>query len=174
MIYSVIKKVVLLVICLSATQAYAEADFSRTFFTVGRYHGHNSLSIGGRTNSFGLEVGAYFQNDFPTEYTIDSKPPDSNYVSIGEKYDNAYGFDALWLGNTQYGWSFFVGPGLYLTKHATFVRSNTDGLIYNLGYSIEYDLAGSTGIIYSPHKNLSIGLGFHSIRGPNLSFGLRF
>lgn len=132
--------------------------------------GRGSLFGGIKSRQFAFQIGLY------NEIEIESRdrefvPVDT--ITLGE-YRTSPGFGADFLYFTSPGeQSLYFGVGLYLQSYSIVGRSPSTGLLTNLltreevlpAYSVGY--WGRTG----PHT--SIGFGFHSLLGWNLSFGIR-
>lgn len=130
-----------------------------------------SMAIGGRNQAdFGFELGLTTNgkygdaNDYPC-------PHDLYFIETGEDHDYSIGLDALWFpGGNQ----FYVGGGIYFAGERVISRSTVTGWYYVEDEKLLVLIPLSAGVKFSTSNGGSIGLGYHTVRGANLSFSFMF
>jgi len=139
------------------------------------YKNSSSFALGVRLGSFGLEGGHAGKGDYTPEDVLDYRVPHSHYVILGEKsIGKTTGFDVIWFYNPATSISIFAGCGMYLQEYRVVAKSLITSWLYTQSKFTERYFVPSVGIFYFPATNISVGIGYHPIRGLNGRIGLGF
>jgi opacity protein-like surface antigen len=151
----------------SSTQLFGSAGFS---------NGSIAPSIGVRFNNIGLEVGAIFNQDsLPGAVNNFSLPSNFFFNNLGvKKLSPQFGVDLLGFVDVAPRVSAYGSVGVYFQNVGQIAQSQATNELYK-----QTDITNTTGAIgggvtYSPSDSVSIGLGYHSLRGVNVRFGVNF
>ena len=131
-----------------------------------------NFSIGIRGKEWGGELGLVNDFDFSTDNILDYKMPHSDYTNLGwQNVDQAYGIDIYRYFNVNSNSSVYIGPGFYMREQRLLAKSNLTDLVYTQATSEKIQIPISIGFdIYG--KEFFYGLGYHSMRGLNIQFGI--
>ena len=128
-----IKKSLLFVALITLTSsASAEPNYKSLWLSAGgATDGGTSLSLGGRGETFGAELGVIFNNEYSSTDLLDYPVPHTSYVSLGKKrVDNTFGIDVLAFHNFNEDISAYIGLGGYFGEEREIARSKVTGWLY--------------------------------------------
>lgn len=159
-----------------AISANAETNFNRGWISGGgAVDGGTSMSLGGRGENFGAEVGLVFNSEYSSNDILDYPVPHNSYVNLGKKrVGNTYGIDLLAFHNFNEDLSAYIGLGGYFGEERDIARSTATGWLYTQQKDSKFEAAGSVGLQYIGAEKFTFGVGYHSIRGPNAQIGFKF
>lgn len=172
-----IKKSLLFVALITLTSsASAEPNYKSLWLSAGgATDGGTSLSLGGRGETFGAELGVIFNNEYSSTDLLDYPVPHTSYVSLGKKrVDNTFGIDVLAFHNFNEDISAYIGLGGYFGEEREIARSTVTGWLYTQQKDTKFEAAGSIGLQYVGGDKFTLGAGYHSVRGPNIQLGYKF
>lgn len=131
-----------------------------------------SLFFGQRPGKVAYQLGIVNSFELDPFALVDGFPPNDT-VALGEyRARPAFGGDLLFLlGEEQR--AFYVGIGLYVQDYTLIGRSISTGSLYDLGTRTTFQGAYSFGFMGSTESGASLGFGWHSQLGLNLSIGVR-
>jgi hypothetical protein len=176
------KKTSLLLVLLQCSGlAYASDGPMQTWVSGGYKDGHGSMALGLRSNNIGMEVGELFGDSNSASSTASpisgtmSGIQSANFTTMekGDVKGNSVGIDWLFFKILGLSTSVYGGMGGYFTHHNVIEQSSGSNIFTQQNYTT-YNNALSAGIKYSPSEKMSLGIGFHSTRGTNINFGMRF
>jgi hypothetical protein len=160
---------------------FANAHATDSWVSVGKAPtsdgGGTSLAIGfkGPNSNFGFSLGVILNSEFDSSNLQDYPVPHSNYQSIGVKrVGNSYGLDALYFISASDTVRPYIGVGIYTNQRKEIARSNATGWYYNQGNKAEVSLAGELGLQAVTAGGFIFGVGYHTLRGANISIGKSF
>jgi opacity protein-like surface antigen len=151
----------------SSTQLFGSAGFT---------NGSIAPSIGVRYNYIGLEVGAVFNQDsLPGAVNDFSLPSNFFFNDLGiKKLSPQWGLDLLGFVDVAPRVAAYGSVGLYFQNVGRIAQSLATNELYKQTNTTNTTGAFGGGVIYSPSDSLSVGLGYHSVRGVNVRLGVSF
>lgn len=162
-----------LVLCLGLA-ANANAESGSFWFSGGGKDGNGSLAIGFGSDNLGIEFGLIDDANLPAG-TLDYECPHWDYTSLGNKtLESSAGFDLIGMINLSENIILYGGPGLYWHRTGEVVRSNATGWYYTQSDDTSTEIACSGGIKFTLTEGTRLGIGYHSLRGTNLTFQMNF
>ncbi len=150
------------------------------FGSVGFKDGNTSPGIGVRYNNIGLELGAVFNQDRLNGTVNDfalptSNPTFSNFTDLGiKKVSPQWGVDVLGFVDVAPRVSLYGSVGLYFQSSSQIVQSTASNEFYKQTNETNTTGALGGGLKFQPSDNVSIGVGYHSIRGVTAGVGFSF
>ncbi len=136
-----------------------------------------SPGIGIRFNNIGFEIAGIFNQDsLPGNVNDFSIPNNFLFDDLGiKKLSPQWGGDVLGFFEVAPKLSLYGSVGIYFQNLARIAQSqaNTNNLYKQTN---ETNVAGAVGggVTYSPGENVSVGLGYHSLRGVTAQLGISF
>lgn len=133
-----------------------------------------ALGVAGK-EGFSVVFGAIIDSNSIGGYLSERDPPPSN-LTVQQKKGTyqirpTWGFDILYLitiGTVQP----YAGIGLYSSKFQE-IAKYSDGMEYGIDKE-KFSLAGELGLRAVIAEDYILGIGYHSLRGGNISFGKAF
>jgi hypothetical protein len=151
----------------SSTQVFGSAGFT---------NGGIAPGIGVRYNNIGFEIGALFNQDsLPGSVNNFSLPNNFFFNDLGtKKLSPQWGADLLGFVDVAPRVAAYGSVGLYFQNVAQIAQSQATNQLYKQTDTTNTTGAIGGGVTYSPSDSVSIGLGYHSIRGVNVRLGINF
>jgi hypothetical protein len=151
----------------SSTQLFGSAGFTNSGIAP---------SIGVRYNYIGLEVGALFNQDsLPGAVNDFSLPSNFFFNDLGvKKLSPQWGLDLLGFIDVAPRVAAYGSVGLYFQNVGRIAQSQATNELYKQTNITNTTGAVGGGVIYSPSESVSVGLGYHSLRGVNVRVGINF
>ncbi len=121
-------------------------------------------------------LGLVLNSEFSNKDLLDYPVPHNSYTNLGMKRTgNSIGLDVNYLfsddGATVRP---YVGVGLYNSPKKEIAQSNVTGWYYTQNDRGGISVGAEIGVLLSSERGLTIGVGFHTIRGANISIGSMF
>jgi opacity protein-like surface antigen len=153
-----------------------DPNSAQIFGTAGFTNGNVAPSIGVRFNNIGFEVGAIFNQDSLASSVNDFALPNNFFFTdLGvKKLSPQFGFDLLGFVDVAPRVSVYGSVGLYFQSVGRVAQSLATNDLYKQTDLTNTTGAFGTGVTYNPSDSLSIGLGYHSLRGINVRLGFSF
>jgi opacity protein-like surface antigen len=152
------------------------ASSNQVFGSAGFTTGSIAPSIGIRYSNIGFEIGAIFNQDsLPGSVNDFSLPSNFFFNDLGvKKLSPQWGADLLGFVDVAPRLSAYGSVGLYFQSVAQIAQSQATNQLYKQTNTTNTTGAIGGGITYSPSDSISVGLGYHSLRGVNVRFGISF
>jgi opacity protein-like surface antigen len=150
------------------------------FGTVGFKNNNASPGIGVRYNNIGLELGAVFNQDSLNGIVNDVRLPIENptfgsFTDLGiKKVSPQWGVDVLGFVDVAPTVSLYGSVGIYFQSLSQIVQSQATREFYKQTNETNTTGALGGGVKFKPSDNVSIGVGYHSIRGVTAGVGFSF
>ena len=150
------------------------------FGTIGRTTTEGSgttASIGfmNPQTNWGFQIGAVFNSEFSDKEVNDYPVPHSSYRTLGEKRtSNTIGVVAIYFLPVGDSVKVSGSLGFYMGDSKEIAQSNVTGWYYNQGDKSKTKAAAGLGLHFGVTKEISIGVGYHSILGTSISIGQVF
>ena len=150
------------------------------FGTVGFKNGSASPGIGIRYNNIGLELGAIFNQDnlngTVNDFSLPTNNPTfSSFTDLGiKKVSPQWGVDVLGFVDVAPRVSLYGSVGIYFQSSSQIVQSQATNEFYKQTNETNTTGALGGGVKFQPSDNVSIGVGYHSIRGVTAGVGFIF
>jgi opacity protein-like surface antigen len=157
-----------------------QRDPLEVFGSVGFKNGNASPGIGVRYNNIGLELGAVFNQDNLNGTVNDfalptNNPTFSNFTNLGiKKVSPQWGVDLLGFVDVAPRVSIYGSVGIYFQSLSQIVQSQATNEFYKQTNETNTTGAVGGGMKFQPSDNISIGVGYHSIRGVTAGIGVNF
>ncbi len=152
----------------------ANAESGSFWFSGGGKDGNGTLAIGFGSENVGIEFGLIDDDNLPVG-TLDYECPHWDFTSLGDKtLESSVGIDLIGMINLSENIILYGGPGLYWDRTGEVVRSNETGWFYTQSDNTSTEIACSGGIRFTLTEGTRLGIGYHSLRGTNLTFQLSF
>lgn len=144
--------------------------------SVGFKDGNVSPSIGVRYNNIGFELGGIFNQDsLPRRVNDFSLPGNFLFTDLGvKKLSPQWGGDLLGFIDVAPRVAIYGSVGIYFQNVARIAQSQATNDLYKQTEDTNVTGAVGGGVTYSPGDDLSIGLGYHSLRGLTARLGISF
>jgi opacity protein-like surface antigen len=155
-------------------------DPLEVFGTIGLKNGNASPGIGVRYNNIGLELGAIFNQDSLNGVVNDFSLPTNNptfsrFTDLGiKKVSPQWGVDVLGFVDVAPRVSLYGSVGIYFQSLSQIVQSQATNEFYKQTNETNTTGALGGGVKFKPSDNISIGVGYHSIRGVTAGVGISF
>jgi opacity protein-like surface antigen len=150
------------------------------FGTIGFKNGNASPGIGVRYSNIGLEVGAVFNQDnlngTVNDFSLPTNNPTfSSFTDLGiKKVSPQWGVDLLGFVDVSPQVSLYGSAGIYFQSLSQIVQSQATNEFYKQTNETNTTGALGGGVKFKPSDNVSIGVGYHSIRGVTAGVGFSF
>jgi opacity protein-like surface antigen len=151
-------------------------NFVQILASAGFKNGNTSPGIGIRYNNIGLEVAGIFNQDSLPGILNDYSLP-SNFLSndLGiKKVSPQWGGDFLGFLDVNPQVSLYGSVGVYLQSLSRVAQSQATSELYKQTDETNVTGAVGGGLALKPSENVSIGVGYHSIRGVTANLGVKF
>jgi opacity protein-like surface antigen len=144
--------------------------------SVGFQDGNISPSIGVRYNNIGFEIGGIFNQDsLPGRVNEFSLPGNFLFNDLGvKKLSPQWGGDLLSFLDVAPRVAVYGSVGIYFQNIARIAQSQATNDLYKQTDDTNVTGAVGGGVTYSPSDDISIGLGYHSLRGLTTRLGISF
>jgi opacity protein-like surface antigen len=155
-------------------------DPFEVFGTVGFKNGIGSPGIGVRYYNIGLELGAVLNQDSLNGTVNDfslptNNPTFSSFTDLGiKKLSPQWGVDVLGFMDVAPRVSLYGSVGIYFQSLSQIVQSQATNEFYKQTNETNVTGALGGGVKFNPSDNVSIGVGYHSIRGVTGGVGFIF
>jgi hypothetical protein len=150
--------------------------YGAVYGSLGSDKSNASGAIGVRGKNWGVELGMLFDGEYYDVEVLDYPVPHTNFNYLGVKnVDGTFGLDVLRFENFDNTTaSIYYGAGLYVKDEALLAQSNATGWIYREEDKPKVLGAASIGFQWPVANRYSLGVGYHTIRGINASFGVAY
>ena len=170
-LFSVITLTLILILA-GTTVAYADSGFF--WFSGGNKDGNGNFAVGFGGDNLGIEIGFIDDATRPAG-TFDYQCPHWNYTSMGiQTLESTAGIDLLGMLHLSEHFILYGGPGLYWHHSGEVVRSNDTGWYYTETDDTSTKIACSGGVRFLSTEGHGFAIGYHSLRGANLTFQFSF
>ncbi|WP_295620413.1 hypothetical protein [Chamaesiphon sp. GL140_3_metabinner_50] len=144
--------------------------------SIGLKDGAVSPGIGIRYNNIGLEIGGIFNQDsLPRSVNDFSLPSNFFFTDLGlKKLSPQWGADVLGFVNVAPRVAIYGSVGVYFQSQARIAQSLATSELYKQTDETNVTGAIGGGVTYSPSDDVSVGLGYHSLRGVTARLGISF
>lgn len=150
------------------------AESGSFWFSGGSKDGYGNFAIGFGGETLGFEFGIIDDANLPAG-TLDYECPHWDYTSLGNRtLASSVGIDLLGMIHLSENIILYGGPGLYWHRTGEVVRSNATGWYYTETDDTTTEIAGSGGVRFALTRGTRLGIGYHSLRGTNVTFQLDF
>jgi opacity protein-like surface antigen len=155
-------------------------DPLEVFANIGFKNGNASPGIGVRYNNIGLELGAIFNQDnlngTVNDFSLPTNNPTfSSFTTLGiKKVSPQWGVDVLGFVDVAPRVSLYGSVGIYFQSLSQIVQSQATNEFYKQTNETNTTGALGGGVKFKPSENVSIGVGYHSIRGVTAGVGFSF
>ncbi|WP_310483508.1 hypothetical protein [Chamaesiphon sp. VAR_48_metabat_403] len=144
--------------------------------SIGLKDGAISPGIGIRYNNIGFEIGGIFNQDsLPRSVNNFSLPSNFFFTDLGlKKLSPQWGADVLGFVDVAPRVAIYGSVGVYFQSQARIAQSLATSELYK--QTDENNVTGAVGggVTYSPGNGVSVGLGYHSLRGITARLGISF
>jgi hypothetical protein len=144
--------------------------------STGFKDGQIAPAIGVRFNNLGLEVGAVFnQDNLPG--TLNDFPLPADFLSndLGvKKVSPQWGADVLGFIDVGPQMAVYGSAGVYVQSLSRIAQSQATNELFKQTNDTTVTGAVGGGVTYNPGDNVSIGVGYHSVRGVTARVGVSF
>ncbi len=152
------------------------SNFTQILTSVGLKNGTVSPSIGMRYNNLGLELGAIFNQDsLPSTPNDFALPSNFLFNDLGtKKLSPQWGADVLGFVDINPRIALYGSVGVYFQSLSRIAQSQATNELYK--QTDETNVAGAIGggMTYKATDSISIGAGYHSLRGITANVGIKF
>jgi opacity protein-like surface antigen len=144
--------------------------------SVGLKDGTVSPGIGLRFDNIGFEVGGIFNQDsLPRAVNDFSLPNNFFFTDLGvKKLSPQWGADLLGFVDVAPRVSVYGSVGVYFQSQSRIAQSLATSELYKQTNETNVTGAVGGGVTYSPSESVSVGLGYHSLRGVTARLGVSF
>jgi opacity protein-like surface antigen len=151
----------------SSAQIMASAGFT---------NGQIAPAVGLRWQNIGLEVGAVFDQDtFDRSVNDFSLPSNFLFNDLGnKKLSPQWGGDILGFFDVAPKVSLYGSVGMYFQSQSRIAQSQATQELYKQTNDTNVTGAIGGGVNYNPSDSVSIGVGYHSLRGVTARMGINF
>ncbi len=154
--------------------AITYAESGSFWFSGGSKDGYGNFAVGFGGRDIGIEIGIIDNDNLPSG-TLDYECPHWDYTSLGHKtIEPSVGIDLIGMFHISDHVMLYGGPGLYWHHTGEIVRSNSTGWLYTQSNETSTEIACSGGIRFRFTKGTRFGIGYHTLRGSNLTFQFSF
>lgn len=168
-----LKTKVLAATVLAAVSCSAQADF----WVSGGSNSNSktSMSIGFKGGSeWGMEIGIIYDAEY-TGNLLDYPVPHSSYIDLGTKKTmNTLGLDIARFFEISPQVRAYGEVGMYAETKKHIAQSTVTGWYYTQEDQSSIVGAAGLGVQYVSSSGITVGAGFHSLRGPNISIGASY
>jgi hypothetical protein len=151
-------------------------NLNQVLVSGGFKDGKIAPSIGFRYNSIGFEIGGIFNQDsLPGSVNDFSLPSNFLFNDLGvKKLSPQWGGDVLGFLAVDPRVSIYGSVGLYFQSRARIAQSQATNDLYKQTDDSNVTGAVGGGVTYSAADSISIGVGYHSLRGLTARMGISF
>ena len=144
--------------------------------SIGLKDGAVSPGIGIRYNNIGFEIGGIFNQDsLPRSVNNFSLPSNFFFTDLGlKKLSPQWGADVLGFVDVAPRVAIYGSVGVYFQSQARIAQSLATSELYKQTDETNVTGAVGGGVTYSPGDSVSVGLGYHSLRGITARLGISF
>lgn len=144
--------------------------------SIGLKDGTVSPGIGIRYNNIGFEIGGIFNQDsLPRSVNNFSLPSNFFFTDLGlKKLSPQWGADLLGFVDVAPRVAIYGSVGVYFQSQARIAQSLATSELYKQTDETNITGAVGGGVTYSPGDGVSVGLGYHSLRGVTARLGISF
>ncbi len=144
--------------------------------SIGLKDGAVSPGIGIRYNNIGFEIGGIFNQDsLPRSVNNFSLPSNFFFTDLGlKKLSPQWGGDVLGFVDVAPRVAIYGSVGVYFQSQARIAQSLATSELYKQTDETNVTGAVGGGVTYSPGEGVSVGLGYHSLRGITARLGISF
>jgi opacity protein-like surface antigen len=144
--------------------------------SIGLKDGAVSPGIGIRYNNIGFEIGGIFNQDsLPRSVNNFSLPSNFFFTDLGlKKLSPQWGGDVLGFVDVAPRVAIYGSVGVYFQSQARIAQSLATSELYKQTDETNVTGAVGGGVTYSPSDGVSVGLGYHSLRGVTARLGISF
>jgi opacity protein-like surface antigen len=144
--------------------------------SIGLKDGAVSPGIGIRYNNIGFEIGGIFNQDsLPRSVNNFSLPSNFFFTDLGlKKLSPQWGGDLLGFVDVAPRVAIYGSVGVYFQSQARIAQSLATSELYKQTDETNVTGAVGGGVTYSPGEGVSVGLGYHSLRGVTARLGISF
>ncbi len=144
--------------------------------SIGLKDGAISPGIGIRYNNIGFEIGGIFNQDsLPRSVNNFSLPSNFFFTDLGlKKLSPQWGADVLGFVDVAPRVALYGSVGVYFQSQARIAQSLATSELYKQTDETNVTGAVGGGVTYSPGEGVSVGLGYHSLRGVTARLGINF
>jgi opacity protein-like surface antigen len=144
--------------------------------SIGLKDGAVSPGIGIRYNNIGFEIGGIFNQDsLPRSVNNFSLPSNFFFTDLGlKKLSPQWGGDVLGFVDVAPRVAIYGSVGVYFQNQARIAQSLATSELYKQTDETNVTGAVGGGVTYSPSDGVSVGLGYHSLRGVTARLGISF
>lgn len=166
----------------SAVGQFDEANnqpepFDKIFMLVGFgwLEDHATVSFGVRWQRLGVEFGIIDNADIRDEDFVDSRIPHGEFTDLGWIHNlPTWGMDVVGFLPVLSRVQVYGGAGAYFDSRVRIAQSDVTGIRWKQEEELGFIGTLTAGLHLVPGTKLMFGLGYHTIRGPNLVAGFRF
>jgi opacity protein-like surface antigen len=144
--------------------------------SIGLKDGSVSPGVGLRWNNIGFEVGGIFNQDsLPRAVNDFALPNNFFFTDLGvKKLSPQWGADLLGYMDVAPRVSVYGSVGVYFQSQSRIAQSLATSELYKQTDETNVTGAVGGGVTYSPSDGVSVGLGYHSLRGITARLGISF
>jgi opacity protein-like surface antigen len=144
--------------------------------SIGLKDGSISPGIGLRYNNIGFEIGGIFNQDsLPGSVNNFSLPSNFFFNDLGvKKLSPQWGADLLGFVDVAPRVAVYGSVGVYFQSRSRIAQSQATNELYKQTDETNVTGAVGGGVTYSPSESVSVGLGYHSLRGVTARLGISF
>ena len=149
---------------------------TRAIGSIGFKDGSISPAVGLRFNNIGFEVGGIFnQDNLPRPVNDFSLPSTFFFTDLGvKKLSPQWGADLLGFVDVAPQVSVYGSVGVYFQSQSRIAQSTATNELYKQTNETNVTGAVGGGVTYSASESVSVGLGYHSLRGVTARVGISF
>lgn len=137
--------------------------------------GGTSLAFAMVKDHVGFGLGFVFNSEFASKELLDYPVPHNSYTNLGTKRTgNAIGLDGYYFFGESTKIRPYVGIGIYVSPRKEIAQSNVTGWYYTQSNQTAVMPSGEVGLHYVSDTGLAIGVGYHTVRGTNISIATLF
>jgi opacity protein-like surface antigen len=152
------------------------SDRTRVLGSIGFKDGSVSPAVGLRFNNIGFEVGGVFNEDsLPGTVNDFSLPSNFFFTDLGiKKLSPQWGVDLLGFVDVAPRVSVYGSVGVYFQSQSRIAQSLATSELYKQTNETNVTGAVGGGVTYSLSESVSVGVGYHSLRGVTARVGVSF
>jgi opacity protein-like surface antigen len=153
-----------------------DSSSTQVLGSVGFKDGSVSPGVGLRWNNIGFEVGGIFNQDsLPRAVNDFSLPNNFFFTDLGvKKLSPQWGADLLGFVDVAPRVSVYGSVGVYFQSQSRIAQSLATSELYKQTDETNVMGAVGGGVTYNPSESVSVGLGYHSLRGVTARVGVSF
>lgn len=175
------KKLLAVTAIFAAVAASSYADTMDAWVSLGSApsagSGISSLAFStkGANSRFGFGLGFVFNSEFSNKDLLDYPVPHSSFTNLGNKRTgNSVGLDGYYFFGNSAKVRPYVGLGIYTSPRKEIAQSTVTGWYYTQSTQASLAVSSELGLQFVSDRGLTVGFGYNSVRGANLSIGSAF